>query len=61
MNKTIEALLCGYVLFDVNGRRFLRYNSAMAESKSIPGNVEFKVLHIFQGWEYFLIRRTIGE
>ena len=61
MNKTIEALLRGYVLFDVNGRRFLRYNSALAERKSISGNVEFKGLHIFKGWRSFFIRIITGE
>lgn len=56
MNKTIEALLRGYVLFDVNGKQFLRYNSAMAERKSISGDVEVNGLHIFKGWRTFFIR-----
>lgn len=60
MNKTIEALLRGYVLFNVNDKRFLRYNSALAERKSIPGNVEFTGLHIFKGWRAFFIRIITG-
>ena len=60
MNKTIEALLRGYVLFDVNGKRFLRYNTALAERKAIPGNVEFNGLHIFKGWRCFFARFTTG-
>lgn len=56
MNKTIEALLRGYVLFDVNGERFYRYNSAVAYRKGIVGNVSFNGWHIFKGWRCFFLR-----
>jgi hypothetical protein len=56
MNKTLEAWLRGYVLFDVNGKRFLRYNSALAQRKATEGPVEFTGLHIFKGWRTFFVR-----
>tara|TARA_R110000803_G_scaffold163913_1_gene227648 strand:+ start:25931 stop:26185 length:255 start_codon:yes stop_codon:yes gene_type:complete len=56
MNKTLEAGLRGYILFDVNGARFLRYNSALAQRKATEGNVEFNGLHIFKGWQCFFVR-----
>ena len=56
MNKTLEAWLRGYILFDVNGTRFLRYNSALARRKATEGNVEFNGLHIFKGWQCFFVR-----
>ena len=56
MNKSIEALLRGYVLFDVNGKRFFLYNSALTERKATLGDVEFAGLHIFKGWQTFYIR-----
>ena len=56
MNKTLEAWLRGYILFDVNGTRFLRYNSALAQRKATEGNVEFNGLHIFKGWQCFFVR-----
>ena len=57
MNKTIRALLMGYVLFDVNGQRFLRYNSALSARKAIHGNVEFIGFNVFlMGWRCFFKR-----
>ena len=56
MNKTIEAALRGYILFDVNGTRFLRYNTALAQRKATDGGVEFNGLHIFKGWRCFFYR-----
>ena len=56
MNKSIEALLRGYVLFDVNGKRFFLYNSALTERKATLGDVEFVGLHIFKRWQTFYIR-----
>lgn len=69
MNKTVEALLRGYIFFRVSGgmvrfietdrgtiilphftsntKYFFRYNSALAEQKSITGNVSF------DGWNIF--------
>ena len=58
MNKTLEALLRGYVLFDVNGQRFYRYNTALTQRKSIIGDVEFKGWHLFKGWRVFYLRVT---
>ncbi len=58
MNKTIEALLRGYVLFDVNGQRFYRYNTALEQRKATQGDVEFKGWHIFKGWRTFFLRIT---
>jgi len=57
MNKTIKALLMGYVLFDVNGQRFLRYNSALLKRKEIDGNVDFIGFNVFlMGWRCFFKR-----
>ena len=56
MNKTLQALLHGYVLFDVNGRKFFRYNTALAVRKATTGSVEFLGLHIFKGWRCFYLR-----
>ena len=61
MNKTLEALLRGYVLFDVNGKRFFRYNSALAQRKATTGDVEFKGLHVFKGWTTFFLRIMASE
>ena len=60
MNKTIEALLRGYVLFEVNGKRFLRYNTALAHRKATEGDVLFRGLHLFKGWRMFFLRFTTG-
>lgn len=56
MNKTFEALLRGYILFDVNGELFLTYNQAREKRLSIKGDVAFNGLHIFKGWQGFFVR-----
>lgn len=56
MNKTLEAFLRGYIVFRVNGKRFLRYNSALAHRKSIEGDVKFDGFHIIKGWVIFYVR-----
>lgn len=56
MNKTLEALLRGYILFRVNGRTFFRYNTAKAARVAINGDVHFKGLHIIKGWRTFFLR-----
>ena len=56
MNKSLEAILRGYVLFDVNGKRFWLYNTALAERKATAGDVEFNGLHVFKGWLCFFKR-----
>lgn len=59
MNKSLEALLRGYVLFYVNSKMFLRYNSALRARKLISVDVTFKGFHIFKGWQGFFIRKTL--
>jgi hypothetical protein len=56
MNKSLEAALRGYILFDVNGKRFWRYNTALAQRKATTGDVAFNGLHIFKGWVCFFSR-----
>ena len=58
MNKTLEAWLRGYVLFRVNGKYFLRYNTARAARVETQGAVVFDGLHIFKGWQCFFLRVT---
>lgn len=53
MNKTLEALLRGYLFFDVNGKKFFTYNAARAERVATVGDVEFIGWHIFKGWRCF--------
>jgi hypothetical protein len=48
-NKNIEALLRGYLFFNVNGKRFFKYNSAVKSRKSTPKNKSV----IFKGWNIF--------
>ena len=60
MNKTIEALLRGYVLFEVNGHRFYRYNTALAKKNATDGTVLFKGWHLFKGWRVFFFRYAMG-
>jgi hypothetical protein len=56
-NKTIEAALRGYVVFEVNGKRYWSYNKALAARKHFTsGHVYFKGLHIFKGWIAFYYR-----
>jgi hypothetical protein len=66
MNKTIEAILRGYILFTVNGKRFYRYNSALAERKSLSEApyLNFSGLNIFylftkQPWRCFYERFNV--
>lgn len=56
MNKTIEALLRGYFVFRVNGKYFMRYNTAKAYRQTIEGNLYFEGLHLFKGWVGFFYR-----
>jgi hypothetical protein len=56
MNKSLEAALRGYILFAVNGKRFWRYNTALAQRKATTGDVAFNGLHIFKGWVCFFLR-----
>jgi hypothetical protein len=61
MSKSFEALARGYVLFDVNGKRFWSYNSArmhrvfLTDVADLP-DVIFTGLHVFKGWQCFYRR-----
>jgi len=59
MNKNLQALLLGYILFDVNGKKFLTYEKARTHRLSIKGNVCFKGFSLFRPfkfWRSFYIR-----
>ena len=56
MNKTVKALLLGYIYFDVNGEKFYTYNKALEKRKKIKGNVYFDGFNIFLGWRTFYLR-----
>ena len=58
MNKTIEALLRGYILFTVNGKLFFTYNGALSVQKTTTMEgmpVLFTGLHILKGWRCFFM------
>lgn len=59
--KNIEALIRGYLFFDVNGEKFLMYNSALKKRKSTNGNVCFKGFHLFKGWRGFFERFGVNN
>jgi hypothetical protein len=61
MNKNIEAFVRGYLFFDVNGKRFLLYHSAVSYRKTIDGNLLFKGWHICKGWQGFFERFGVEE
>lgn len=50
MNKSLEAFLRGYIVFDVNGRKFWLYNSAKRARLAVPEDkyVNFSGLSIFR-------------
>lgn len=54
--KTIEAIIRGYLFFEVNGKRFLLYNTALCYRKTIDGSLSFKGYHILKGWQGFYER-----
>ena len=56
ISKNTEALLRGYVLFKVNGKRFSNYEDARAERVRITEAnqpVEFSGWHVIKGWRWF--------
>lgn len=59
LSKNAQALLEGYILFDVNGQRFTSYEAARARRVEITESqqaVAFKGLNVFRmRWEYFYI------
>lgn len=57
MNKSIEALLRGYIYFRVNGQGFWTYNAANAVTEAARGDVSFVGLHVWKGWRGFYYRR----
>ena len=59
MNKSLQALLRGYILFKVNGKLFYNYNAGLAQRRRIDGEVYFHGLHIFKGWLSFYTRIII--
>jgi hypothetical protein len=64
MNKSIEAALRGYVLFAVNGQRFMTYNAALKARKFLTDEtghpfVRFMGFHLFKGWVCFYLRMPL--
>jgi hypothetical protein len=58
MNKTLEAILRGYLFFQVNDKYFLTYTPAREHRKTlsdskIKRDINFKGYHIFKGWVTF--------
>jgi len=56
MNKSFEALLRGYILFSVNRKIYILYNSGLKARKAIDGDVYFKGFHVIKGWVGFYQR-----
>ena len=57
MNKTLEALIRGYVLFRVNDKYFLSYTPAQRYRTTITkGDLVFEGYHILKGWQGFFYR-----
>lgn len=63
MNKSLKALLLGYIFFRVAGRTFFRYNSARAYMGTIPKPIPVSIngFCIFKGWRCFYLRTTWPE
>lgn len=57
--KSLEALIRGYILFDVNGLRFISYGDArdyrkfLSSRRKLGDSISFKGFHIFKGWRSF--------
>jgi hypothetical protein len=57
MNKTLEAMLRGYLFFRVNDKYFATYTPAQQYRKTITkGLVVFDGYHIIKGWQGFFYR-----
>jgi len=57
MNKTLEAMLRGYLFFRVNGKYFMTYTPAREYRKSIEtGDLSFEGYHIVKRWQGFFYR-----
>jgi hypothetical protein len=59
INKSLEALLRGYILFDVNHKKFWLYNAALDKRKQLSKNgdaILFKGFNILKmKWLNFFI------
>jgi hypothetical protein len=61
MNKTLEAMLRGYIFFRVNDKYFTTYTPAQRYRTTIEtGELSFEGYHIVKGWRGFYYR-TIGR
>jgi hypothetical protein len=57
MNKTLEAMLRGYLLFRVNGKYFMTYTPAQRYRTTIEtGDISFEGYHIVKRWQGFFYR-----
>ena len=57
INKTLEALIRGYVLFRVNDKYFLSYTNAQRYRTTITkGNLVFEGYHVWKKWQGFFYR-----
>ena len=56
MNKSFEAILKGYVYFDVNGKRYYNYIDANERAEmfiKIDHDITFLGFNILKGWKTF--------
>lgn len=60
LNRSLEAFLRGYFVFDVSGITFYLYNSAIAERDRMVNDIEFTGWHLVKGWQCFFLR-VAGE
>ena len=57
MNKTLEAILRGYLFFRVNDKYFATYTPAQRYRTTIEtGELSFEGYHIWKGWQCFFYR-----
>ena len=57
MNKTLEAMLRGYLFFRVNDKYFATYTPAQQYRKTITkGLIKFEGYHIWKRWTGFFYR-----
>ncbi len=57
MNKTLEAMLRGYLFFRVNDKYFMTYTPAQRYRTTIEtGDISFEGYHIVKRWQGFFYR-----
>ena len=57
MNKTLEAMLRGYLFFRVNDKYFMTYTPAQRYRTTIEtGKLSFEGYHIWKKWQGFFYR-----